>query len=391
MQVFKVFLKVMRSKISTAFIYIGIFLAIAIVMTNSGKTQVTEVFSGAKIGVVVYDDDDTPESRALREFIGTKHNLKDIERDTDQIKDTFYMGMNSDIHYVMAIKKGYAEKLRAGEYDGLFENYHMHDNYEKAMMEQLLSEYLGTVRAYQAGGQPLSAAISRTADVMSEETEVTLRNFDAEEAQSDLPPLLDDYFRYLPYILLSVLIEVLCPVLLALGRKNIRYRTNCSSVRPTSYTIQIILGSALFVVGIWLVFIIAGITQFGMFTGRTALVMLNSFLFAMISVSLAVLIASFHPGDLVVNLLAQILGLGMSFMCGIFVPMEWLGSGVIAAARFLPAYWYVKANEIICGKTAYDGKTLLVCMMIEAGFAVLFALIAMVVRRRKYTGAEQMA
>ena len=46
------------------------------------------------------------------------------------------------------------------------------------------------------------------------------------------------------------------------------------------------------------------------------------------AVSLSVLIASFHPGDLVVNLMAQILGLGMSFLCGAEVPVTVLNVSV---------------------------------------------------------------
>ena len=175
-----------------------------------------------------------------------------------------------------------------------------------------------------------------------------------------------------------------------MGKKNIRYRTNCSSVRASSFTLQIILGSTLFVVAVWLVFIIAGVGVFGLFHGKVWFSLLNSFLFSMIAVSLSVLIASFNPSELVVNLMAQILGLGMSFLCGIFVPMEWLGAGVIRFARFLPAYWYVKANEIICGKTAFDGGKLGICLMIEAGFAVAFALISIVVRRAKYNSSAQL-
>lgn len=381
MQVFNAFIKVMRSKMSSGLIYIVIFLVIAVIMTNSAQTDGTKIFEGRKIGVVVYDDDNTEESRALKAYIGKKQDLKELERDADLIKDTIYMNWNSEIHYIMAIKKGYAEHLRSGEYNDLFENYHMHDSYENVMMEQLLTEYLNTVSAYQAGGRPLSEAISETESVLSEETEVTIRNFDETAAGNDMSPLFDDYFRYLPYILLSVLIEVLCPVLLTMNRKNIRYRTDCSSVRPTSYMMQIILGSALFVVAIWLIFMIAGVAEFGMFRGRAWLTLLNSFLFAMIAVSLSVLIASFHPSDLVVNLLAQILGLGMSFLCGIFVPMEWLSDSIAAAAKFLPAYWYIQANDLICGKQAYDGQRVLVCLLIEAGFAVVFALASMVIRR----------
>ena len=209
MQVFNAFIKVMRSKMSSGIIYIVIFLVIAVIMTNSAQTDGTKVFEGKKIGVVVYDDDNTEESRALKAYIGKKQELKELERDADLIKDTIYMNWNSEIHYIMAIKKGYAEHLRSGEYNDLFENYYMHDSYENVMMEQLLTEYLNTVSAYQAGGRPLSEAISETESVLSEETEVTIRNFDETAADHEMSPLFDDYFRYLPYILLSVLIEVL--------------------------------------------------------------------------------------------------------------------------------------------------------------------------------------
>ena len=391
MQVFKAFIKVMRKKISTAFIYIGIFLVIAVSMTRSGQNPAEQVFKSVRLGVVVFDEDDTPESRSLKEFIGTRHNLKELDKDTDVIKDTLYMGMNTDIHIVMTIKKGYAEKLRAQEYDDLFENYHIHDSYYNVLIGQLLNEYVTSVRAYQTSGWQLSEAISDTERVLSTETEVTIKKAGTEAEAAETSPLLDDYFRYLPYILLSVLIEVLCPVLLALGRKNIRYRTNCSSVKTSSYTLQIILGSTVFVVGIWLIFIVAGIAVFGVFTGKAWFSLLNSFLFSMIAVSLAVLIASFNSSELVINLMAQVLGLGMSFLCGIFVPLEWLGSGVIAFARFLPAYWYVKANEIICGNTAYDGRQLMICLMIEAAFALAISLLALTVRRAKYGSAEQLA
>ena len=390
MQVFKAFIKVMRKKLSTAFIYIGIFLVIAVSMTKSGQNPAELVFKSVKLGVVVFDEDNTPESRSLREFIGTRHNLKELDKDTNLIKDTLYMGMNTDIHVIMTIKKGYAEKLRAQEYDDLFENYHIHDSYYNILVGQLLDEYVSSVRAYQTSGRPLSDAISDTERVLSVETKVTIRKADGEQNSEETSPLFDDYFRYLPYILLSVLIEVLCPVLLAMGKKNIRYRTNCSSVRSSSYTLQIILGSTLLVVAVWFVFIIAGFGVFGMFHGTAWFSLLNSFLFAMIAVSLSVLIASFNPSELVVNLMAQILGLGMSFLCGIFVPMEWLGEGVIRFSRFLPAYWYVKANEIICGKIAFDGGKLGICLMIEAGFAVAFALISIVVRRAKYNSSAQL-
>ena len=87
------------------------------------------------------------------------------------------------------------------------------------------------------------------------------------------------------------------------------------------------------------------------------------------------------------NLVTQIVGLGSSFLCGVFVPQSMLGSGVLAAAKFLPAYWYVKAVEMLGGSEKFDGSRLAMYLLIELGFAAALMLIALVVNRVKYTGA----
>ena len=45
----------------------------------------------------------------------------------------------------------------------------------------------------------------------------------------------------------------------------------------------------------------------------------------------------------------NILTLGMSFLCGIFIPQQMLGKGVLAFSKFLPLYWYIKNNDLISG------------------------------------------
>ena len=52
-------------------------------------------------------------------------------------------------------------------------------------------------------------------------------------------------------------------------------------------------------------------------------------------------------------MIANILGLGMSFLCGIFVPQAFLGNTVLAIGRFLPAYWYVRITNMF-GSYAND-------------------------------------
>lgn len=46
-------------------------------------------------------------------------------------------------------------------------------------------------------------------------------------------------------------------------------------------------------------------------------------------------------------MISNVIALGMSFLCGVFVPLEYLGEGLIKAAHFLPAYWYITSANFI--------------------------------------------
>ena len=383
MQVFNTFIKIIKSKLPVAMIYIGVFLGIAMPMSMSGTTP--DMFAQTRIKICIFDEDNTAESRSLTDFITQRQDVVPIENDKDAITDALYY---EHADYVLIINDGYAEKLASGDTENIFGSYHMHYSYSEVFMGQFLNEYVSSVRAYLAGGEEISSAIKNTEEALSQETEVRTASVDV-AGNEDYPVRFSYYFRYMPYVLISVLINALCPALLAVNRKDIRFRTNCSCVKPTSYTLQIFAGSGIFVAAVWLIFVIAGIFMYGgIYQGMAWLAVLNSFIFALVSASIAIFISSLSPNQNVISLLTQVIGLGMSFLCGIFVDMSLLGDGVLAAARFLPAYWYMKANNMLAGIDAFDPAKLAEFLAIEAAFAVVLAILTLIVRRLKYSGAE---
>ncbi|MBR6070587.1 MAG: ABC transporter permease [Ruminococcus sp.] len=380
MQVFKLFMKILKKNIFTSMIYVIVFIAISIPMAKSAAADKT--FKDASLKIALFDEDGTAESGALREFIGRKHELVELADDKDKIMQALYF---DTVNYVLIINDGYGEKLAAGETEGLFSTYHMHDSYATVMVSQLLDSYVSSVRGYAAGGSDLASAEAKAADAVLQEAEVTIaRN----ESGGVLSSSSASYFRYLAYILVSVIISALCPVLLKLSKKEFRFRTNCSCMKSSSYTMQVFAGSVVFIAVVWLIMMVVSVIQNGgMFTGNAWLAVLNSLVYTLICTAIALVICSFEPSDTVVNLVTQIVGLGSSFLCGVFVPQSMLGSGVLAAAKFLPAYWYVKAVEMLGGSEKFDGSRLAMYLLIELGFAAALMLIALVVNRVKYTGA----
>lgn len=382
MQVFKAMIKVMRKRLPSALIYIIVFVVISIIVTNASTKD--NKFEVTKLDICVFDEDDTPESRALTDFIGKTNDIVEIENDRDTIIDALYY---KRINYALIINKGYAERLAAGDTADLFGSYHIDENYSVVYMGQFLDEYTTSVKAYLTMGNTLDDAILSTEEALTQNAEVDMLRVD-KGGNSHFSVDFAGYFQYMPYILISAVFIVICQVLVTMNRKDIRYRTSCSSINSAKYTFQLLFGSVLFVLAVWVFLMIVGaVLNEEMYSGRAWYAVLNSFIFSMVVASIAVFISSFEPKDNVLNLITQVLGLGMSFLCGIFIPMEMLSDGVLSVARFLPAYWYVKANNMIADIEPFSRSDVLTCYLVEVGFAVMFITITLLVRKLKYSSA----
>ena len=382
MQVFKAMLKVMRKRLPSAMIYIIVFVVISIIVTNASTKD--NKFEVTKLDICVFDEDDTPESRALIEFIGKSNDIDEIENDRDTIIDSLYY---KRVNYALIIKKGYAERLAAGDTADLFGSYHIDENYSVVYMGQFLDEYTTSVKAYLTMGRTLDEAISSAEEALSQNTEVDMLRVD-KGGSSHFSVDFAGYFQYMPYILIAAVFIVVCQVLVTMNNKDIRYRTNCSCIAPSKYTFQMFMGSAVFVLAVWLLLIVIGaILNKEVYTGRAWYAVLNSFIFSVVVTAISVFISSFEPKENVLNLITQVLSIGMSFLCGIFIPMEVLSDRVLAVARFLPAYWYVRANNMIADIEPFNRSSVIQCLLIEAGFAVMLILLTLLVRKLKYSGS----
>lgn len=188
------------------------------------------------------------------------------------------------------------------------------------------------------------------------------------------------FFQYLPYIFICMIINGLGPVLVIFRKKELKDRMNCSCLSLTSKNVQLIAGSLLFSLFIWLLFMILGVITYSdiLFTKEWNLLMLNSIVFMMLTICLTYLICHFAKNYNILNLVSNVIGLGSSFLCGVFVPLNMLSDKVVSIGKFLPAYWYIKAMEYV--KT--DNMTkYLNCLFVQLFFIAAFFCCALVISK----------
>lgn len=402
MQVFNLFFKVARAKIGIIILFIALFLGFCFPMVNSSKEKLD--FEESSLTVCVIDLDQSEASKSLVEDISKKNELIELPldgagngeggislHDERVIMDTMYYEL---LDYALVIPEGYEDRLvdleseefiRSGERTGaeeeLFGSYTLRDSYQASMMGQYLNNYIRCVRVYLNEGSSLPEALEKTGKELSKSAQVTVvAPEESEAADADFTDKFAIFFRLMPYILIAVMINVLSPVLLSLNRKDQKARIQCSRVSVSSYLSQILSSSAVLVVLIWGLFMVSGMVIYGgMYRGlHCHLAVLNTFIFALISAVIAILITVFNPNNTVVLMLSQLVGLGMAFICGAFVPQSMLSDGVLAVARFLPAYWFEKANDILAGIQIGELSDVWVCFAAELGFLLLLVILTAV-------------
>ena len=85
-----------------------------------------------------------------------------------------------------------------------------------------------------------------------------------------------------------------------------------------------------------------------------------------------------------VNYIANILSLGMCFLCGVFVPMNVMDRNVLKVSQFLPVYWYETVNETL-GSYSHLTREAAVSVWkgigLEAMFAMVFVCMILAVTR----------
>ena len=368
MQVFKTFMKILKTRLTSAILYLVIFMVIAVIMADTAKDN--NDYEDYKMSISVIDRDNSAESKCLQDFIFSGNKKVELADDEDEVIDAVYY---QRANYVLYINKGFGDKINAGDFDGLFENFKMPSSYGGQLFESRLDGYLSSVKAYMTAGESTENAMELAQTAVSQQVKAELKNFN-NKGGTGMPAIFGYYFQYLAYVMLSMLIVTLCPVILTLNRKGVRERTMCSSLTSANYSRQTALGASILVFSIWLLFMIVAIIWGRTLNVKFWLACLNSFVYIIAAAG--------------ITAISNIIGLGMSFLCGVFVPQELLTGGVLAVGRLFPAYWYTKANNMLFGMSGgvFSTKEYLICIGIEALFAIAFFAVAALLVKQKREG-----
>lgn len=324
-----------------------------------------QYYEGSSGDIAVFDYDNSPESEKLMEYLDMKHDIKVMEDDASELLDYLYY---QELDYVLYIEDGYAESgeltnsKRPGSNTGIYIDNQI-EAYEKSMSTLIDS------------GCSVDEAFEITVEALDEKELVSMKG-------NSSTPNVFFFYLYIPYALIMMLFDGLAPVIIAFNKKAVSDRTNISSMSLKSKNIQLMLGSVVLSTVMWVLFVVISVLLYGRSeTGVPLYGILNSFIYMILAVGIVSIVGNFNLNGQALSMASNVIGMGLCFLGGIFVPMEIFSDSLLAVAKFIPTYWYVEAQyNIFFGGTAGE---LYKCFGIELLFALVFFAIALVISKRK--------
>lgn len=378
MTVFKIYMKIAKKNMWMILLYLAIFFVVTVMFQGFAGADV-ENYAAESIPVGIVDKDGSAVSESFAQYIGRTNKVVRLEDDKEALQeDLFYR----NVDYIIWIPEQFMEKCILG--DDKVQVTAVPGSYTGSYVERQISNFLNFARVYGAAGfteDEISKAMSER-----KTAEVELVDFSGNAGRT---PAYAYFYRYLPYLFLSVLCYVLGYILIGFRRGSLPGRMQASAMPVRVQTIQGLGAAGTLALGLWGICSVSVLLLYGrdfLGNGRAGWYLMNSLVMLLCALALAFLVGSLVKSPNALNGITNLLGLGMCFLCGVFVDMDYMSKGVRKAAQFLPVYWYENVTVILTAHRNIEGSVrieVLEGIGIQLVFAVVFVCLTLAASREK--------
>lgn len=378
MIVFKTFLKVLNKNKFIVILYSAILIFFGAFNMQTSDSSQSFVSSKPDI-LIVNQDEDKGITHNLIEYMEKNSKKIKVEEEEDAINDALFY---RDINYVIYIPAHYREDFLEGKNPQI--DIKSTGDYQASLAEMILERYLNVASTYQEVIDSEEELVKKINDTLSKKVEIEVTSkLDISNLQK-----ASYYYSFANYSILAGCVYIICLVLASFLDTNVKKRTVISSMKEKEFNQKLLLSNGLFAFLLWLLYVVTSFFLVGdiMFTTHGVIYIINSFLFSFCALTLAFLIGNLIHNKNAVNGIVNVVALGSSFLCGAFVPAEYLPDFVLKIAHILPSYYYINSNELIKQIEVINLDTMkpvIINMIILLFFSILFTILTNFVSRKK--------
>ena len=378
MIVFSNYFKIARNYLGLIIMFSAISIGISIANTSYSNGEEDYVNINPKLAVINYDS-----SMLIDNFIKYMDEFsefKDVNDNKKDIQDALY---NNKVDAVLIIPENFTKDFLEGREPDIEIKKSLKNVSEYTQI--LVNRYFKIANIYAKAGMDENGIILSIKDDLEKEIEVKVVN----EKKGDIEKLAI-YYSFENYAFLAIFIFVIGTIMCIFNKEVILKRNFVSSMERAEFSKQLFLGNICLTLCLWLIFIVVSVFIYKdlMFNMNGLLLIINSLVFVFTATSLAYLIGNLIKNQNVISGIQNVVSLGLSFISGCFVPIEWLDKNIVNFSKLFPSYWFIDNNYKIVELSTFDLvnlKQVIINMVIVFGFGIVYYAISRVIISKRNT------
>ncbi len=339
MIIFKTFWNVVKKYKGTVLLYTVMLIVFGGLNMTTNESSMDFVSSKPDV-FIVNQDPGNKVTTNLIQYMKNHSCIISLNEGKDAIDDALFF---RDVNYVIYIPKHYGQDVMNGLHPKI--DVKTTGDYQASIAEMLLKRYVEVERFYQSRVKEEEKFIKTINQTLETQTKVDITSkLDTTELTS-----VSRYFSFASYSIMAVIIFVICLVLSSFKEENVQKRTMISSMNYKMYNKKLLIASFVYSFLVWVLFILLAIFMFKgtMFTIRGFIYMFGALVFTFCSLTLALFISTLIKSKEAINGIVNVIALGSAFLCGAFVPREFLPQSVLTLAHIFPSYYYIYSNDLL--------------------------------------------
>ncbi len=370
MIVFSTFWRIVKKYKGTILLYTVMLIMFGGINLTSNSTN--DMFTPTKPNIfIVNKDSNMGLTKNLINYLKKNTNVVSLEDDEEKINDALFY---RDISYVIYIPKNYSKDVL--DKKDVTIDIKSSKDYTSSLTEMMLDKYLNVqsnLVNITNNQDELVNMINNTLDVNSE---VVVSS----KLDNSYLNRVSRYFNFGSYSLLAVIIFIVTLVINSFKENTINKRIIVSSFNCKKHNSMLMLSSFVYSLIVWVLFSLLSIILLGkdMISLRGILYFVNTFMFIMPTLSFGILISTLVNNKDSIGGIVNVVGLGSAFLCGAFIPTEYLPKIVLSIAHVFPAYYFIDSNNLLSSMEIINFSNL-IPVFINYFVLIIFMLIFIVV------------
>lgn len=372
MIVFKYFLRLVWRFKKLILIQVAVFLMFTFISTQSGPSANQE-FNDTPLTIAIVVPKTSPIAEDFIAYLSEKNKVTRVDADEKTLREQVYTdAIDGAIILPENMERTVMEQL--SDVQVIVNEQIVSASVLKMDVNQYFTFAHAVVKSGEFDAERLRHVLNQQA-----ETEIITRN-GVDQGNYTLI-WGKNYFNMLGYMFIMLFMSLLGVIMADFEGAGVTIRQKISALSLVRINRQKFLGGAVTVAGLFAVFI-----AFAICIQPSLLRFHELYHYIAIAVVSALTILSLTylcitiAGDkkIVYNSLSTVLGLGLAFTSGVFVPIEFIGEGVQQFAKLFPLYYLVQANAAVVQHESYLQPLLIMVL-----FMLTYFVMALTIARAK--------